>query len=152
MDVSAPQDSFRMKRALFPLGLLLLLLAVFSVMDLAWPSNRGTTAVATPDDAPAPMRPKLYRKGETTIVIESGFFHRSSFRYGGNTGKKEADALFVCLSAGVDEVFGPEEAPLNPFEGMERRTHVWQMRQRVEEIKDQCLKELTFDAEAVAPQ
>jgi len=127
--------------------LVLLLVVVFSVLDLAWPHDRKTTEVAAPGAAPAPLRPKLYREGETTIVIDNGFIHTSRFRYGGNSGKKEADALFVCLTVGVDEVFGPEETPINPFEGTERHTHARQMRKGMEEIKDQCLEELTFDPE-----
>jgi len=132
------------RRALFPLGLLLGLIVIFSLFDLVGPRPREAAEVETWSRGPASLRPELSREGDT-IVIDSGFIHTSRFRYGGDSGQEEADALLVCLEEGVEREFGPEDAPINPFEGTEKRTHARKARLLMDEIKDQCLERLSSD-------
>jgi hypothetical protein len=132
------------KRFLFPLGLLAGLIVLFSLFDLAGPPRRKVANTMTTREDPEPARPKLYREGETTIVIDNGFVHTSRFQYGGDAGKEEADALFACLEEGVEREFGPEDAPIDPFEGTDKRTHTRQRLNLTEEIKEQCLDQLAF--------
>jgi hypothetical protein len=133
------------KRFLFPLGLLAGLVILFSLFDLAGPPRRKVAPPAGTREDSRPPRPKIYREDETTIVIDNGFVHTSRFRYGGDAGKEEADALFACLVEGIEREFGPKEAPINPFEGTDKRTHTRQRLNLTDEIKEQCLELLASE-------
>jgi hypothetical protein len=118
---------------------------LFSLFDLAGPPRRKVDPpVGTREDS-GPPRPEIYREDERTVVIDNGFVHTSRFRYGGETGKEEADAFFACLVEGVEREFGPEEAPINPFEGTDKRTHTRQRLKLTDEIREQCREALASE-------
>jgi hypothetical protein len=118
---------------------------LFSLFYLAAPPRRKVDPpVGTREDS-GPPRPEIYREDERTVVIDNGFVHTSRFRYGGETGKEEADAFFACLVEGVEREFGPEEAPINPFEGTDKRTHTRQRLKLTDEIREQCREALASE-------
>ncbi len=136
--MSEPRTGSNRKLALFLLGGLLLLTVVFSLLEKVVPRNTGAATIAAPGEESAPIRPELSREGEATVVINAGFLHNSRIRYGGDNGPERADALFACLEAGIETEFGPEDAPIDPLDGTDRRSQRAQMRSLMKEIQDRC--------------
>ena len=88
--------------------------------------DRSTTADGS-DPAPrSPAPPELRRLEDGAIEIRHDFFRRSTIRLGN---QKDEQALFDCLTRGIEESFGGGTA------GWDRR----RVRRETQRIQDECL-------------
>lgn len=73
-----------------------------------------------------PVRVKLTRVDDRTILIEMGFFNQSRYRFN-NSDKEEVDALYNCFEEGITREFG-----------VDAEVRDISSRARLKEIQDHC--------------
>ena len=136
------------KLVLFLLGGLLSLAVVFNLIEKLVPHDtRAATSAASgavPGEEAAPIRPKLSREGPGTVLVDAGFFHHSRFRFNGDGGTEQADAVFACLKAGIEREFGPEDSPTSPIEGTDRSAQRREMRALMKKMQERCMEQVVI--------
>ena len=100
-------------------GFLLVTMAIHFLEKTAKPESSAAVA--------KPVRVKLTRVDDETILIEMGFFNKSRYRFNNSDSKEEIDALYNCLEEGIAREFGANA---------ERRRI--SSRARMKEVQDRC--------------
>ena len=129
------------KSAKFPLGVLLVLVVVFSLFEWVAPSSTPETVAMIEEREPVKIRPKVYLKNDGSVQVDMGFLENTRVRYSTEDNLEQGKVLFACMKSGIEETYGPDEAPIHPFENSDRRVQRKQMRAVVRQVVDRCLRE-----------